>query len=213
MFSAGRGLLVAAMAGFAFSAHADLTQEDSPLGLNTVIVDSVSGLSWLSLSLTVGQSWDSVNSQLATTFSGYRIASLDDVSQFAINAGVIPVDQSNVGINPALLAFNRTWGITNQFGTYSNAIFAQTSSINTNFPDAHARAVFGQWYAADGWQQDQWIAVTTTNNLVSTSEQCLYCGVALVSSVPEPETYAMLLAGLGLIGCIPRRRKQDVVTA
>lgn len=29
-----------------------------------------------------------------------------------------------------------------------------------------------------------------------------------VSSVPEPETYAMLLAGLGLVGFIARRRKQ-----
>ena len=28
-----------------------------------------------------------------------------------------------------------------------------------------------------------------------------------VSAVPEPESYAMLLAGLGLVGCIARRRK------
>lgn len=28
-----------------------------------------------------------------------------------------------------------------------------------------------------------------------------------VTAVPEPETYAMLLAGLGLIGTIARRRK------
>ncbi|WP_229215470.1 FxDxF family PEP-CTERM protein [Duganella sp. CY15W] len=30
-----------------------------------------------------------------------------------------------------------------------------------------------------------------------------------VSAVPEPETYAMLLAGLGLVGCAARRRKQQ----
>jgi hypothetical protein len=29
-----------------------------------------------------------------------------------------------------------------------------------------------------------------------------------VPTIPEPETYAMLLAGLGLIGFIARRRKQ-----
>ncbi len=28
-----------------------------------------------------------------------------------------------------------------------------------------------------------------------------------VTAVPEPETYAMLLAGLGLVGAIARRRK------
>jgi len=32
-------------------------------------------------------------------------------------------------------------------------------------------------------------------------------GVLTVAAVPEPETYAMLLAGLGLIGAIARRRK------
>ena len=32
-----------------------------------------------------------------------------------------------------------------------------------------------------------------------------------VSAVPEPETYAMLLAGLGMIGFMARRRKNDSV--
>jgi hypothetical protein len=35
----------------------------------------------------------------------------------------------------------------------------------------------------------------------------------VVTAVPEPETYAMLLAGLVLIGSIARRRKQKVLTA
>jgi hypothetical protein len=30
-----------------------------------------------------------------------------------------------------------------------------------------------------------------------------------VAAVPEPETYAMMLAGLGLIGFAARRRKQQ----
>ena len=34
---------------------------------------------------------------------------------------------------------------------------------------------------------------------------------AMVTAVPEPETYAMMLAGLGLIGTIARRRKQALV--
>lgn len=33
----------------------------------------------------------------------------------------------------------------------------------------------------------------------------------LTSPVPEPETYAMLLAGLGLLGFVARRRKESVV--
>ncbi len=34
-----------------------------------------------------------------------------------------------------------------------------------------------------------------------------------VAAVPEPETYAMMLAGLGLIGVIARRRKESAVAA
>ena len=33
-------------------------------------------------------------------------------------------------------------------------------------------------------------------------------GIAEIASVPEPETYPMLLAGLGLLGSVARRRKQ-----
>ena len=36
---------------------------------------------------------------------------------------------------------------------------------------------------------------------------------AMVTAVPEPETYAMMLAGLGLMGTIARRRKQKLLNA
>ncbi|NGZ84501.1 PEP-CTERM sorting domain-containing protein [Duganella sp. SAP-35] len=44
------------------------------------------------------------------------------------------------------------------------------------------------------------------NGLVTTEQGGAYA-VALVSGVPEPETYAMLLGGLGLMGVVARRRK------
>ena len=34
---------------------------------------------------------------------------------------------------------------------------------------------------------------------------------AILTAVPEPETYAMLIAGLGLMGLIARRRKQRLL--
>ena len=40
-----------------------------------------------------------------------------------------------------------------------------------------------------------------------------YSTGSIVSAVPEPETYAMLLAGLGLMGGMARRRKQQLTRA
>lgn len=33
----------------------------------------------------------------------------------------------------------------------------------------------------------------------------------MITSVPEPHSYAMLAAGLGLLGCVVRRRKYSPV--
>jgi len=45
------------------------------------------------------------------------------------------------------------------------------------------------------------------NNIDSISNATLYRS-GVMAPVPEPETYAMLLAGLGMVGLIARRRKQ-----
>jgi PEP-CTERM motif-containing protein len=45
------------------------------------------------------------------------------------------------------------------------------------------------------------------------SETATYSGTMAVSAIPEPETYAMMLAGLGLMGFIARRRKQNDAAA
>jgi hypothetical protein len=40
-----------------------------------------------------------------------------------------------------------------------------------------------------------------------------YLGTMSVTAVPEPESYAMLIAGLGLVASIVRRRKQKAAAA
>ena len=45
-------------------------------------------------------------------------------------------------------------------------------------------------------------AINVATGGTSTSAQLIS-----VTSVPEPETYAMLLAGLGVMGAVARRRK------
>ena len=51
-------------------------------------------------------------------------------------------------------------------------------------------------------------ASLTIVGIKSATSSSSYSGVVTVTPVPEPETYAMLLAGLGVMGAIARRRKQ-----
>jgi PEP-CTERM motif len=89
------------------------------------------------------------------------------------------------------------WNGTSNLGSFNgsavlqppngNQSFASFFNVKTNGSDVITKVTF----ASSG------MAFETDNH-------------AFITAVPEPETYAMLLAGLGLMGAIARRRKSRV---
>jgi PEP-CTERM motif len=64
----------------------------------------------------------------------------------------------------------------------------------------------------DDWKPSASFSVAAGGSLLVTlastnAEQFYISGMTVTAAIPEPETYAMLLAGLGLLGFAARRRK------
>ena len=86
---------------------------------------------------------------------------------------------------------------------------------NTGFGGTFTSAVIsggtngvGPWWgnAAGNSPTAQWIWSTNAQDNAPDHEFAYFS--TTVTAVPEPETFAMLLAGLGMLGAVARRRKQ-----
>lgn len=115
-----------------------------------------------------------------------------------LSADTTNVDYGFVAINDTVVSFVNinsnplASSFTGDFGDFSVASWVFTENSYT-------------YTAASSGLVSLVIGVVDINDYLGTSE--LRIDNVSVSAVPEPETYAMLLAGLGLVGAYTRRRK------
>ena len=103
--------------------------------------------------------------------------------------GFLPVVVTSIGANPPFTptAFGTSLGLTvDDLNDPTHNSFGLVGGLNVVDTDASGNA-------------------TTLAGIVRID------GGVITPSIPEPETYAMLLAGIGLIGFVARRRKQHAV--
>ena len=169
---------------------------------NLAAYDSIGRTRLLITQDTNGLSHTPTNNQekaAVTIFNTYTPFSNGFIVDTSVEDGYALTIQDNVGAYAGLAGSGYSGNLadtTNVFGATSNLFFlAQTTQSSSAAPSfiQQLTSVDGASIVAKTYLQDgQW-----------------RLQIAAVAAVPEPETYAMLLAGLGFIGAIARRRNKQ----
>jgi len=102
---------------------------------------------------------------------------------------------STIGFAAAVTSFTFLWGSPDSYNTVTDGTVTVTGSTFSSGTGNNAETTLYTFFDALGFSS---LTFSTT-------------GIAFelaVASVPEPETYAMMLAGLGAVGFLALRRKR-----
>ena len=185
-------------------ASAQATAADYQSVVNAAVAVASSGYG----SLAVG-AYDNISNYLlfGSTSSNIAFKSVIDFGVSAANVGAwdfrfgvdfgkggaVFLDGVAFGTKSNDMWWNGSYSSPDQFFAFSSTLAAGN----------HQLSVYGLENCCDGGQQAQFRSPATATFTTFNGKDGLN-----VAAVPEPETYAMLLAGLGLMGAVARRRKQ-----
>lgn len=161
------------------------TASSTYLGNNpSLAFDGNTSTAWISNNFPLG--WVEVN-----------LGQLTDISQLLLTVNQQPSPSNTI---------HEIWTSSSSIGwNTSSASLAFTFSGNT-YNGQLLSTSFSNPLSA------QYVQVRTTSSpsWVAWNEIQVLSPDKIISSVPEPETYAMLLAGLGLLGFTARHRKNNI---
>lgn len=141
-----------------------------------------------------------------TPISGITARPIGSTDNFW-SIGNTPVEQTGPGVatfSGPLTYYGFLWGSADQYNTvefYSGATLVGTYTPPPPAFGNQATSMYFNAYAGAG-QAFTSVKFYSHGNAFETDNHA-------VTAVPEPETYAMLLAGLGLMGTIIRRRNKS----
>lgn len=179
-----------------------------------ITIDSSTGLKWLDVSLTAGQTFDEVRTGIWYS-RGFRHATIDELKTLFANAGT-PDDGFDVTIThpEETLALAQLLGPTLvNPGRVSVAGFLGTDFFDevitqSNYPVGQAfDARLGNIDYLDLTPNGTYGEAHFTGGHPFSNEADAYYGSFLVSSVPEPTTSALVLLGLIVVATCGRKKQ------
>jgi hypothetical protein len=111
---------------------------------------------------------------------------------------------------PTLLKITDAYLSGDQFAVFNFATLLGNTSIPTSIGVSNAD--YDYTFSNPTWSSASYLLAAGTYSISGTAIASPFgsggAAIQLAAAVPEPETYAMTLAGLGLLGFAARRRKQ-----
>ncbi|MGQ3051429.1 MAG: hypothetical protein ACT6S0_06565 [Roseateles sp.] len=197
-------IVLYAAAACSQAAQAELIAVDwQAAGDRLLVRDTATGLEWLRVSHTLGQSYDAVTARLhGGDLDGFSFASVIQVDALFADAKSNAHDGIKNLVNLWGPGQNWSWGLV--------GVSAITQTVHPDWPHV-------QWLAEIAYQTDPVANPDTPSfaNAMNGSIEHAFAsrrvGSALlrVSAVPEPVTWLQLLLGLGTVGMLLHRRPAD----
>lgn len=192
-------LTVALAAAFSTAAQADLIAIDwrTP-GDQLLMKDTVTGLEWLRLGFTYGQSFDAVTLRLHTDLVGFDFAT-------AAQADVLFTDAKALGPNGIQTLVN-LWGPGHDWHSDLVGVSAITRTVHPDWPNV-------RWLAEAAYQTDlaahpdlpYYVGAMNGTIIQNFSSRLVGSGLIRVSGVPEPAAWLQCVVGLGAFVALRRR--------
>jgi hypothetical protein len=134
------------------------------------------------------------------TFADHFTFSVTGTTSMNFDAIVSSISRTaDTGLDFSALSLYRVGGGTGTGGTAGDTLVTSGTSLHSGEMDVWTLSsdnlAAGDYY------------VLVSGNLVSDTSAS-FGGAVMLAPVPEPETYGMMLAGLGVLGFLARRRKQ-----
>jgi hypothetical protein len=134
------------------------------------------------------------------TFADHFTFSVTGTMPMNFDAIVSSISRTaDTGLDFSGLSLYRVGGGTGTGGTAGDTLISSGTSLQSGSVDVWT-------LSSDNLQAGDYYVMVGGNLVSDTSGS--FGGAVMLAPVPEPETYGMMLAGLGVLGFLARRRKQ-----